>query len=58
MIGLNLKKKKKNFTIDNFCFWAKFFGFVYFVLDFRSINFFYGLQNEKNARITNFFTNL
>ena len=32
-----------NFTIGNFCYWANFFGHVYFVLNFKFIDFFYGL---------------
>ena len=32
-----------NFTIGNFCCWANFFGLVYFVLNFKFIDFFYGL---------------
>ena len=28
-----------SFIIGNFCCWTNFFGFVYFVLDFRSIIF-------------------
>ena len=29
--------------IGNFCCWANFFGHVYFVLNFKFIDFFYGL---------------
>ena len=34
-----------------------FVGLVYFVLDFRYIKFFYGLQKEENTITTIFFRN-
>ena len=44
-----------NFTIDNFCCWANFFELVYFVLNFKFIDFFVVFKNKKNARATFFF---
>ena len=54
MIELNLKKKK--IAIGNFYCWANFSGLVYFVLNFRSINF---LQPSRGvyARVTTVFIN-
>ena len=36
-----------SFAIDNVCCWANFLGFVYFVLDFRAINFFINFKMRK-----------
>ena len=44
-----------NFTIDNFCCWANFFELVYFVLNFKFIDFFVVFKKKKNARATFFF---
>ena len=46
--------------IGDFCFWAKFFGLVCLVLDFRYIDFFFNFikKREENARATNFYYKL
>ena len=57
MIGLNFFfLRKKKFAIGNFYCWANFSGLVYFVLNFRSINF---LQPSRGvyARVTTVFIN-
>jgi len=32
-----------SFAVSNFCCWTNFLDPVYFILDFRYVNFFYGL---------------
>ena len=44
-----------SFSIGNFCCCANFFGFVYFVLDFVSINFFMNFKMKKILTIHTFF---
>ena len=41
-----------SFIIGNFCCWANFLGLLYFVLDFRSIDFFFGFGPRVLARRT------